>query len=361
MTTTGTATGFLNARKPLHWSHWWHDLVLWLFIGLVLAWQLPLWIPKAPQAIMLRFKDSSELSAGSPVRLMGTEVGWVHNVRFKKDHVQVKLRFYRDSPHIPPGSEFTIEFTGIAGAKCVEITPPDALLSSKPASNNRPLNAHRNGRHDPNHYVVVEPIRMADVQQGGLLQVDAMKEGAENTARLLDPDSNTTEYNLAANRRLLQQVNRSMANGTNVLTGARGVTQRIENGLHNTSHNIASTFNDYSHSLNTLNTDVITNTPKTLPKQLNRLRQTNQSVEKLRKTRVNASFNVVIRPAQLAPLRQASQSLPHVTSGLHAFNNRLNQLNNGVPLAAAQLEKTTATMAHIRQQVETLSQTVHSP
>jgi MlaD protein len=339
------------------WRHVWQDVLLWSIVAVVAAWQVPQWIPQGPQAIILRFKDSSELSPGSSVRLMGKEVGWVQKVKFKKDHVQVKLRFYRDSPIIPPRSEFTIEFTGIAGAKCIEITPPQSVLVSTLNHRGKALNAHFNGRQDANHYVVVEPIRMADVQQGGLLQVDAMMEGSENMARFLDPDGQSTAVNLAAHRQFLKQIDLDLATGVTNLAGARQIAQQTGNSLDTTSTEIATTLNNYSSSLGQLNTRPITEAPEELPRQLKRIKKANQTLIKLKEGAKLQKPDLTLAPKTLEPLVKTSQqTLPQVTLGLQQVACIACETDKALPDVKQKIRQAAITMARLKTRLQGLAE-----
>jgi hypothetical protein len=230
---------------PITWRWLWTDAILWLLVvallwvalAVVIPKAFPGLLPKPSQHIVLNFKDSSELSAGSPVRLMGSEVGWVHSVRFKRDHVQVKLRFYPSAPVIPEGSAFTIEFTGIAGAKCIEINPHDSVSPSVVSTN----------LHNGHRFRVIEPIRMADVQRGGLLVMDSMNEGNRNIARALGSEHSITEA-----QTLLRTVDSGLDAGTRHLQDANRITQTTTMGMDHLTTRIIASLDQYQLSLNAL-------------------------------------------------------------------------------------------------------------
>jgi phospholipid/cholesterol/gamma-HCH transport system substrate-binding protein len=96
------------------------------------------------------FKDVDGLIVGSPVRMMGIQVGHVIKVRPIFNNVDVTFVINQDNVHIPEKSSVNIQFTGLAGSKSLEILP-----ESNESLADNPLQ-------------VMEPIRISsviDVQQ----------------------------------------------------------------------------------------------------------------------------------------------------------------------------------------------------
>lgn len=69
--------------------------------------------------------DVDGLIVGSPVRMMGVQVGHVVKIKPVKDEVYVKFIITDPDVYIPQGSEITVEFSGMAGSKSLELYPPD--------------------------------------------------------------------------------------------------------------------------------------------------------------------------------------------------------------------------------------------
>ncbi len=69
--------------------------------------------------------DVDGLIVGSPVRMMGIEVG--HVVKIKPVHGEVYIKFVITEPDIvvPRGTRATVEFSGMAGSKSLELYLPD--------------------------------------------------------------------------------------------------------------------------------------------------------------------------------------------------------------------------------------------
>jgi hypothetical protein len=150
------------------------DIALWLALALVLAgtaWWLAVELPaRRGQRITLHFQDASAIIVGSPVRMMGLEIGHVADLKVRRDHVDVTLQTNPDAPLIPPGTSFTILFTGLGGSESIEASLPDSLLPpSLPIGVSAP-------------YRVEEPIRLHQVLQSSVDTTRALQQGAENIA-----------------------------------------------------------------------------------------------------------------------------------------------------------------------------------
>lgn len=80
-------------------------------------------------------QDVDGLIVGSPVRMMGIEVGHVTKIKPTKDEVYVKFIITNPEVYIPQGTSVTVEFSGMAGSKSLELYPPtkdDYIDSSTP-------------------------------------------------------------------------------------------------------------------------------------------------------------------------------------------------------------------------------------
>lgn len=90
------------------------------------------------------FEDTDGLIVGSPVRFMGTQVGYLSDVKIIGSEAYVSFVITEKNLKIPHGTIATVEFTGIAGSKSLELYPPtkDSLAQGHAIS-------------------VVEPIRIS--------------------------------------------------------------------------------------------------------------------------------------------------------------------------------------------------------
>ena len=70
-------------------------------------------------------QDVDGLIVGSPVRIMGIEVGHVTKIQPMKDEMYVKFILTKPDVYIPQGAKLTVEFSGMAGSKSLEIYLPE--------------------------------------------------------------------------------------------------------------------------------------------------------------------------------------------------------------------------------------------
>lgn len=70
--------------------------------------------------------DVDGLISGSPVRMMGVQIGYVETVKIVGDEVYVKFVLTNNDVTLPKGIIATVEFSGMAGSKSLEIYPPDS-------------------------------------------------------------------------------------------------------------------------------------------------------------------------------------------------------------------------------------------
>lgn len=105
------------------------ELLAWLIVILVLVGIFSLsYIHREKNDIndyQIFMPDVDGLIVGSPVRIMGIEVG--HIVKIKPVHDEVYVKFIITNPNVtvPQGTKATVEFSGMAGSKSLELYLPD--------------------------------------------------------------------------------------------------------------------------------------------------------------------------------------------------------------------------------------------
>lgn len=70
--------------------------------------------------------DVDGLINGSPVKLMGIQIGYVNQLDIVGEDVYVKFIVTEPKVRIPHGSIATVEFSGLGGSKSLEIYPPES-------------------------------------------------------------------------------------------------------------------------------------------------------------------------------------------------------------------------------------------
>ena len=68
--------------------------------------------------------DVDGLIDGSPVKIMGIQIGYVNQIDIVGEDVYVKFIITDSKVRIPAGSIATVEFSGLGGSKSLELYPP---------------------------------------------------------------------------------------------------------------------------------------------------------------------------------------------------------------------------------------------
>lgn len=84
------------------------------------------------QSYQVIFKDIDGLIVGSPVRMMGIQVGHITEVTPTNDEVFITFVITENNLQIPKGSIVSVQFTGLAGSKSLEIEPPKTQKKGGP-------------------------------------------------------------------------------------------------------------------------------------------------------------------------------------------------------------------------------------
>ena len=104
------------------------ELLLWLVIILIItAFSTFNYINKikTDNNYNIYLPDVDGLIVGSPVRMMGIEVGHITKIKPTNEEVYVKFIIPDKSITIPQGTVATVEFSGMAGSKSLELYLPE--------------------------------------------------------------------------------------------------------------------------------------------------------------------------------------------------------------------------------------------
>lgn len=107
---------------------WIAELFIWLLILFLVSGGLMLAkynYKRQFNTYQMFLPDVDGLINGSPVRMMGMQVGYVNQVDIVGEDVYVKFIVTDKNVAIPNGSIATVEFTGLGGSKSLEIYPPE--------------------------------------------------------------------------------------------------------------------------------------------------------------------------------------------------------------------------------------------
>ena len=81
------------------------------------------------EVINLAFDDTDGLIVGSPVKFLGVRVGYVSKLKLQKDSAIVRVVISKKGVKIPRGSVASVEFSGLAASKSLEIHPPKEKIN----------------------------------------------------------------------------------------------------------------------------------------------------------------------------------------------------------------------------------------
>ena len=89
-----------------------------------------------PNLYNIEFKDIDGITNGSPVRLMGINIGYVRKLTSQDKHINVQIFVTKENVKIPNGTVARVEFYGLGGSKSIELMPPDGSCDVGILTNN---------------------------------------------------------------------------------------------------------------------------------------------------------------------------------------------------------------------------------
>lgn len=105
------------------------ELLIWLVIILIIVAVSTITYVSNTQKdndYNIFMSDVDGLIVGSPVRIMGIEVGHVTKIKPTNGEVYIKFLITDKSLTLPQGTIATVEFSGMAGSKSLELYLPDS-------------------------------------------------------------------------------------------------------------------------------------------------------------------------------------------------------------------------------------------
>lgn len=105
---------------------WLFEIVIWLLIlsvGFYFFVYNTTVKENAKNTFYIFFDDVDGLVQGSPVRLMGINIGYVRDVKIFDNKVFVSFLVTKDNVNIPTRATATIEFYGLGGSTSLELNP----------------------------------------------------------------------------------------------------------------------------------------------------------------------------------------------------------------------------------------------
>ena len=124
----------INEEKVLNITHK-GELLMWLIVVMIFVGLSSMGIifkekqEKNYHRIFLQ--DVDGLTVGSPVRMMGVEIGYVKRIRPVKEEVYIKFVITNPDIELPQGTKATVEFSGMAGSRSLELYPPTTKFENE--------------------------------------------------------------------------------------------------------------------------------------------------------------------------------------------------------------------------------------
>lgn len=104
------------------------EFFIWFLVGLSIVMSIVLYNSyshKHFNRYQVFFQDVDGIIVGSPVRMLGIQVGYVKHIKFVNDMVYIDFIVTQKDVEIPKGSKITVEFSGLGGSKSLEVYPPN--------------------------------------------------------------------------------------------------------------------------------------------------------------------------------------------------------------------------------------------
>ena len=106
---------------------WLIELFVWLFVIIFILMGVRLYNAKKTakdSTYHIFLQDIDGLMKGSPVKMMGVQVGYVTEINIIDDYMYISFILKKDNVTIPHSSRAIVESYGIAGSKSIELYPP---------------------------------------------------------------------------------------------------------------------------------------------------------------------------------------------------------------------------------------------
>lgn len=116
-----------NEHKTFYITHK-IELLIWLIIALLIisiATHVQNTNIQKDNDYTIFMNDVDGLIEGSPVRMMGIEVGYITKIRPTNEEIYIKFLITDKNITVPQGTVATVEFNGMAGSKSLELYLPD--------------------------------------------------------------------------------------------------------------------------------------------------------------------------------------------------------------------------------------------
>ena len=112
---------------------WLIEFIVWLLIIIVAVFSIRLYRARQfskESTYHIFLQDIDGLMKGSPVKIMGVQVGYVTEINVIDDYMYVSFLISKGNIKVPHGAKALIESYGIAGSKSIELYPPTTKIDN---------------------------------------------------------------------------------------------------------------------------------------------------------------------------------------------------------------------------------------
>jgi ABC-type transporter Mla subunit MlaD len=186
--------------KKQHWI-WIAELFVWLLILTALAGGIIFAkynYKKNFNTYQIFLPDVDGLINGSPVKIMGIQIGYVNQIDIVDENVYVRFIITDSTVAIAPGTIATVEFSGLGGSKSLELYPPESKIntSDKFIITQSPKRIHDSlGLLNDMFDKIIEITYICSrfMNQVGVIQATTHQESTKSVGTLLDTINNNLD------------------------------------------------------------------------------------------------------------------------------------------------------------------------
>ena len=256
------------------------------------------------------FRDIDSIVVGSPVKLLGVDIGHVTKLKSASDIIYVDFVISDPKLKLPEGTTASIEFFGIAGSRSIALTPPDKNSTEKGIIIKEPI------RIGDAFDIMAKFIRATMVSIGGLYEFAKDKDRA-TVDRMTKNFLITTSQ---ADDKVINVTNKIEKGGTNLrktLTNTTDGMEKINN--HIESLNVAKKYNLGKYTINI--------SRRSLVKWHKQIKIFNENSNNYTQTVSAFSGKLDKTKSQLTQIEEFYDAMNKFNDAVNAFNNSLTQEN----------------------------------
>lgn len=241
------------------------------------------------------FNDVDGLNVGSPVRLMGIQVGHITRLELFDSKIYVTFRITKKNTSIPGNSMANIKFSGLVGSKSLEIMPPTQKNST-----------------NKNIIYSIEPVRINNILQVETTLFENISEFCQGMLTFLTKNTiDNTKKNVHTTSKYLEESNQSLdetlkvikESGTDVIKKSKD----IKDFMGEQNKNLYHTY----ESINKISNN------KNLEENLNNINQTAK--------KISASMEPEIAGEKVSKI---TDNINNLNSTVKDFNRKINKVKN---------------------------------